>query len=72
VQNFGLYGGDVINNNGTGGESIFGMVFRDESYAISHDAPYLVTMTKPGSTPNTNNSQFMITLSPLIWLDYRY
>lgn len=72
MKSYGIFGGDVINNDGSGGESIFGMVFRDESYDISHDARYLLTMTKPGSTPHTNNSQFMITLSPLTWLDYKF
>lgn len=67
VKSLGLYGGDVIKNDGTSGESIYGMCYRDESYDISHDAPYLLSMTKPASTPHTTNSQFMITLSPLIW-----
>jgi cyclophilin family peptidyl-prolyl cis-trans isomerase len=71
VQAYGIFGGDVINNNGTGGESIYGMVFKDENFTISHDQPYLLSMVKPGSTPNTNNSNFMITLSPLVWLDNR-
>jgi cyclophilin family peptidyl-prolyl cis-trans isomerase len=39
---------------------------------LTHDSPYLVSTVKPGSTPDTNNSQFMITMSPLLWLDYRY
>jgi peptidyl-prolyl isomerase D len=62
----------VINNDGTGGESIYGMAFSDEYLALTHDSPYLVTMVKPGSTPDTNNSQFMITLAQLKFLDHRY
>ena len=48
------------------------MVFRDENYRIMHDSRYLVTATKPLNTEHTNNSQFMITLGSLPWLDYRY
>lgn len=72
VKNLGIYGGDVIRDDGTSGESIYGMTFRDENYNIMHDSRYLLTATKPRNTPHTNNSQFMITLSPLPWLDYRY
>ena len=72
VKNLGLFGGDIIKNDGTSGESIYGMVFRDENYTIMHDQRYLVTATKPINTEHTTNSQFMITLSPLPWLDYRY
>ncbi len=46
----------MINNDGTGGESIYGMAFSDEYLALTHDSPYLVTMVKPGSNPDTNNS----------------
>ncbi len=56
VKNLGIYGGDVIRDDGTSGESIYGMVFRDENYDIMHDSRYLLTATKPGNTPHTNNS----------------
>ena len=72
VKNLGIYGGDNIRNDGTSGESVYGMVYRDENFDIMHDSRYLITATKPGNTPHTNNSQFMITLAPLPWLDYRY
>ncbi len=62
----------MINNDGTGGESIFGMAFSDEYLGLTHDSPYLVTMVKPGSTPDSNNSQFMITLAQTKFLDHRY
>jgi cyclophilin family peptidyl-prolyl cis-trans isomerase len=48
------------------------MAFEDEYLKLTHDSPYLVTLVKPGSTPDTNNSQFMITLSQLKFLDARY
>jgi cyclophilin family peptidyl-prolyl cis-trans isomerase len=65
----------VIEDNGgtgAGGESIYGMAFSDEYLGLTHDSPYLVTMVKPGSTPDSNNSQFMITLAQLKFLDHRY
>jgi cyclophilin family peptidyl-prolyl cis-trans isomerase len=68
----GIFGGDVIRDDGTSGESIYGMVFRDENYTIMHDQRYLLSATKPHNTPHTTNSQFMITLAPLPWLDYKY
>lgn len=71
VKSLGIYGGDVIRDDGSSGESIYGMVFRDENFNIMHDSRYLLTASKPGITPHTNNSQFMITLAPLPWLDYR-
>lgn len=72
VKTFGIFGGDIINNDGTAGESIYGMAFEDEYLKLTHDSPYLVTLVKPGSTPDTNNSQFMITLSQTKFLDGRY
>ncbi|CDW72207.1 peptidylprolyl isomerase a [Stylonychia lemnae] len=72
VKGYGLFGGDFLNNDGTAGESIYGMTYRDESFEISHDSRYLLSITKPRATPHTSNSQFMIALSPLKWLDYRY
>ena len=55
----------MINNDGSSGETMYGMVFRDENYTIMHDSRYLVSLTKPKNRPHTNNSQFMITLSPV-------
>ena len=72
VKTFGIFGGDLINGDGTSGESIYGMSFEDEYLKLTHDSPYLVTLVKPGSTPDTNNSQFMITLSQVKFLDGRY
>ncbi|TNV75808.1 hypothetical protein FGO68_gene17652 [Halteria grandinella] len=72
VKNLGIFGGDIIKNDGTSGESIYGMVFRDENFAIMHDSRYLISATKPLNTPHTTNSQFMITLGALPWLDFRY
>jgi cyclophilin family peptidyl-prolyl cis-trans isomerase len=47
-----------------GGQSIYvsedGPYFADESFAIAHDGPGVLTMYNPGA-PNCNGSQFMIT-----------
>ena len=56
VKQLGIFGGDIINNDGTSGESIYGMVFRDENYTIMHDSKYLISMTRPNKREHTNNS----------------
>lgn len=52
---------------GTGGTSSFGTPFRDEfADGLEFDRPMLVAMANSG--PNTNQSQFFITLAPTPWL----
>lgn len=48
-----------------GGESIYGKFFRDESFGVSHDKEGILSMVNNG--PNTNSSQFLITLAPTKW-----
>eukprot|EP00542_Grammatophora_oceanica_P008849 CAMPEP_0194038002 /NCGR_PEP_ID=MMETSP0009_2-20130614/10280_1 /TAXON_ID=210454 /ORGANISM="Grammatophora oceanica, Strain CCMP 410" /LENGTH=224 /DNA_ID=CAMNT_0038680355 /DNA_START=140 /DNA_END=814 /DNA_ORIENTATION=+ len=62
-------GGDTTNNDGTGGESIYGIKFEDEwtrGY-IPHSEPYLLTSANSG--PNKNASQFYLTLDKTPWLN---
>ncbi|WVY94220.1 hypothetical protein V8G54_033308 [Vigna mungo] len=53
-------GGDFVNRNGTGGESIYGSEFPDESPVLKHDAPGLLSMAI--GNRDTLGSHFIITL----------
>ncbi len=63
-----IQGGDIINGNGSGGDSIYGKKFMDENYKHRHDKGYLVAMANCGEK-DTNSSQFYITLDETPWLD---
>lgn len=67
VPGFMCQGGDFKKHDGTGGVSIYGGKFDDESFDLKHDRPYLLSMANSG--PNTNGSQFFITFVACPWLD---
>lgn len=67
VRDFVVQMGDNINFDGTGSKSIYGDKFIDENFILSHRSPGWVSMANYG--PDTNGSQFFITLVPSRWLD---
>jgi peptidylprolyl isomerase len=70
IKGFMIQGGDPT-GPGMGGESIWGKEFKNE-YApnLVFDRPYLLAMANRG--PNTNGSQFFITVAPAPWLNGGY
>ena len=70
IKGFMIQGGDPT-GTGRGGESIWHKEFKNE-YApnLVFDKPYILAMANHG--PNTNGSQFFITVAPTPWLNGGY
>ncbi|MFA7324834.1 MAG: peptidylprolyl isomerase [Candidatus Nanopelagicales bacterium] len=67
IDGFMIQGGDPL-GTGTGGP---GFKFADEFHPeLSFDRPYLLAMANSG--PNTNGSQFFITVAPTTWLNFKH
>ena len=67
IPGFMIQGGDPL-GTGTGGP---GFRFNDEFHPeLSFDRPYLLAMANAG--PNTNGSQFFITVAPTSWLNFKH
>jgi len=70
VPGFVIQGGDFTRGDGSGGHSIYGKYFEDECFDLKHDEPGLLSMANCG--PNTNGSQFFITLEYLPHLNDKH
>eukprot|EP01123_Difflugia_compressa_P011704 TRINITY_DN4778_c1_g1_i1.p1 TRINITY_DN4778_c1_g1~~TRINITY_DN4778_c1_g1_i1.p1 ORF type:complete len:161 (-),score=30.66 TRINITY_DN4778_c1_g1_i1:85-567(-) len=70
VKDFIIQGGDPT-GTGRGGTSIYGIHFDDEiTSELKHTGAGIVSMANSG--PNTNGSQFFVTLAPCPWLDGKH
>eukprot|EP00920_Eleutheroschizon_duboscqi_P017952 GHVT01042956.1.p2 GENE.GHVT01042956.1~~GHVT01042956.1.p2 ORF type:complete len:157 (+),score=23.91 GHVT01042956.1:1152-1622(+) len=70
VKNFCIQSGDP-SGTGRGGRSIYGPTFKDEIHpALKHRGAGILSMANCG--PDTNSSQFFLSLAPCVFLDGKH
>lgn len=70
IPDFMIQGGDPT-GTGRGGASIYGPEFADEIHDdLKHTGAGILSMANSG--PNSNGSQFFISLAPTQWLDGKH
>merc|ERR1712086_286822 len=70
IKNFMAQSGDPT-GTGKGGQSIYGTKFEDEvTRTLKHTGAGILSMANSG--PNSNGSQFFVTLAPTPWLDGKH
>ncbi|XP_071737052.1 peptidyl-prolyl cis-trans isomerase CYP57 [Rutidosis leptorrhynchoides] len=71
IKSFMVQGGDPT-GTGTGGESIYGETFGDEFHSRLRFSHRGIVACANSNAPNTNGSQFFITLDRCDWLDKKH
>ena len=70
VKGFAIEGGDYQNGDGTGGQSVYGEKYTDETFYYGHTKKGLISMTNFGK--NKFGSQFFITLRETSWFNGKH
>ena len=70
VKDFAIEGGDYQHGDGTGGQSIYGEKYTDETFYYGHSRKGLISMTNFGK--NKFGSQFFITCRETSWFNGKH